>query len=239
MKFSFSKKKEPTGNDILERGWQFYRNPTTLEPPGTVFRIDPNGHRFLVNKLEVKISAGQELASQIEFAVETKIGVLARLLDLPPLSAKVGGKRIKQIIFVAEGLVRETTMDSQLMTVVNPFLGNLDYRVDNRYFMLREARSATAMTLKLTEEILGELGGKTKVSAALSAGATLSGAKRNTYQIETAFPQRMRIMFLPEEIKPISAGLAGEPPELGLVKVNEVLEWQELGDHGLPPHTLG
>ena len=45
--------------------------------------------------------------------------------------------------------------------------------------------------------------------------------------LEKKFDKPMRVMYLPEEIKPISAGLAGERPELGLVPVKETLVWEE------------
>jgi hypothetical protein len=48
--------------EILEPGWQFTAKPTSsaLERPGTVFRIDRQRRRYLVERLPVPVVAARE-----------------------------------------------------------------------------------------------------------------------------------------------------------------------------------
>ena len=61
---------------LLEPGWQFYTRPTSLEPPGTVFRIDKEGRRFAVAEIPTEKTTGTEAFGAHQWRFERTHGCL-------------------------------------------------------------------------------------------------------------------------------------------------------------------
>lgn len=160
--------------------------------------------------------------------MDVKLSVLARFLGLVPIGANVGSGRVQTLEFEIHDPVRAITTDVALRAPLDVLLEQLERRPDNRCRgpnETRETRSASGIVYRLSKGQVTELGGEGPVHAALSAGASLS-AKGSGVEITQPFPERLRVTFIPEEIKCVSAGLAGEP-RLGLVPVATALEWRQ------------
>ena len=221
----FKKKRKPSPNRILQEGWQFYHRPTTLEPVGTVFRIDDEHRRYIVDELTIETSRGKEAGGHLEDQTEVGAGMLARLLGIGP-EVDSHAKTTEKVVFELRQAEREISTDMAVATALDPFLEKLKYRVDNRYFLIRECRWARAMTYRLSKQRVAEFGGETTLHESLTIGANLKSGNSRAYEIDCAFDQEMRVMFLPEEIKPVSAGLGLAQPELGLTPVVTPLVWE-------------
>jgi hypothetical protein len=219
------KKSKDAPSDAFDEGWQFYSKATTLEPPGTVFRIDANGRRYIVGKVDVASEKGEETVASLEKRVSTTLGMFIRFLGLDKLG--IGGKldRVQQFAFELKDSEREITTDLALDDALLAFLEKLDYRADNRYFVIREALSATSMLYALTKDQLVELGGEAAVQAAIGAGANAASKVGERISFPKTFPQRMRVTFLPEEITTTKSSLSGAKPELGRKRVTAPLTW--------------
>ena len=227
MAFSLFRKAQKRPDNMLPDGWQFYSRPTNLEPPGTIFRIDPEGKRFIVDRLKPVVDTGPEPgASKVE-SIEAKAGVLARLVGLQPLNANVSAGAAKILEYEIREPVRESTTDVQMDAVLKPYLAKMEFRPNQRYYIIRDARSATAMKYQLSNEQLGEIGGEATVNAVVDANVKLSAKREGRYELAQAFPERLGVMFLPEEIAPVRAGLGAGAAELGRVPVKRALEWVE------------
>ncbi len=227
MGFSLFRKAQKRPDNMLPDGWQFYSRPTNLEPPGTIFRIDPEGKRFIVDRLKPVVDAGLEPgASKVE-SIEAKAGVLARLVGLQPLSANVSAGAARVLEYEIKDPIRESTTDMQMDAVLKPYLAKMEFRPNQQYYVIREARSATAMKYQLSNEQLGEIGGEATVNAVVDASVKLSAKRGGHYELAHAFPERLGVMFLPEEIAPVRAGLGAGPAEFGRVPVKHALEWVE------------
>lgn len=212
---------------ILEEGWLLYAKPTTLEPVGTLFRIDESGCRYLVDQLQVRTQEGAEATAKVQLQVQTNIGFFARFLGVDSFGGKMSAKDVEKLEFEIINPVRQVVTDAELDRAMAPVIASLRYRADNRYFVIRDARSATAMTYRLTQTQLGEIGGEASLAVALGAGFKIDAGQGGLYEINQNFPERMRVMFLAEEIAPTSAGLAGGKPELGRCAVKGPLVWTE------------
>lgn len=218
-------KRKPT--EILEEGWQLYAKPTTLEPVGTLFRIDDKGRRFMVDQVAIETQEGAEAVAKVQQRVQVNIGFFARLLGLDSYSGKINAKDVETLEFEIVDSVRQSTFDAALDRALTPVLKDLKYRVDNQYYIIRETRSATAMVYRLTQAQLGEIGGEASLSVALNLKASMDVGQGGLYEINQTFPERMRVMFLAEEIAPVKAGLAGGLPILGRIPVRHTLVWSE------------
>ena len=213
--------------EILEEGWLLYAKPTTLEPVGTLFRIDDEGLRFMVDQIAVEVQVGAEAVAKVQQRVQANIGFFARFLGLDNYSGKISAKNSETLEFEIIDPERQSTFDAAMDRALDPILKDLKYRADNRYYVIRETRSATAMVYRLTQDQLGEIGGKASISVALHASATVKAEQGGLYEINQTFPERMRVMFLAEEIAPVKSGLAGDQPVLGRLPVRHPLVWTD------------
>jgi hypothetical protein len=219
------KKRKPAS--LIEEGWQLYAKPTTLEPVGTLFRIDDEGRRFMVDQIAVDTEQGAEAGSKLIQQVRANIGFFARFLGLDSYGGKLAGENVETLEFEIVEPIRQVAFDAAMDRALEPVLATLKYRADNQYYVIRETRSVKAMTYRLTRAQLGEIGGEASLAIALGAGAKIGAGREGLFEISQTFPERMRVMFLAEEIAPVKAGLAGEPPILGRMPVRHPLVWTE------------
>jgi hypothetical protein len=227
MGFSLFRKPQTRPDNMLAPGWQFYSRPSNLEPPGTVFRIDGEKRRYIVERLTPTVDSGPEPDAKKVEVIETQINILARLMGIQDANVEASGGKSKMLEFEIIEPERQATTDRNMDVVLNPFLNTLGFRADNRYYVIREARSATAMTYRLTGAQFGELGGETAVSTAVELGVKFESKGQNVYEVQQKFPERLAVMFLPEEIAPVRAGLGAGASELGRIPVTGILEWRE------------
>jgi hypothetical protein len=223
----FKRKNQPSSSmNILPIGWQFYSKPTTLEPPGTVFRIDKEKKKYIVDYLKVKPQKGEEAFGRVQTSMQAKTSIVASFLGLTNLSISSHAEKDEQMIFEMGNIVKEVLTDAKIDPILKSFLEKLDYRVDNKYYIIREATTTDGIDFQLNKDQVINLGGEASLNQAISVkGEIFSSKKEENYILQKKFEKPMRVMFFPEEIKPVSAGLGGIEPELGLVPVKGVLEW--------------
>lgn len=226
MVFSFFKRKRRQPEMGLERGWQFYARPNTLEPVGYVFRIDEDGVRFPVTHFQVEQEEGVEAGVKVSQRVEVKTGILARFLELIDLGADASFGRTRVLEFEIHDPIRVSSTDVAMDAALKDFLREFTGKEKNRYFVIRQTRSASSMTFRMSAELVAELGGKGKVSDGLKAGATLKVDRAGQYEVHQTFPERLLVTFQPDRIERVTAGLA-EEGAFGLTPTVEMLEWRE------------
>lgn len=216
---------------LLDPGWQFYSRPTELEPPGTIFRIDAERRRYIVDTVPVQTQVGAEAFGRHEESVDASLGVVARFFGVKGVNAKLGGTKTERLVFELDEVAREVADDADLDAALAPVLGALQYRADNRYFVIRECRKAKRISHHLTRGQVTDLGGEVSVAEQTKLEGTLFREKDDgDYVLEKSFEQPLRVMFLPEEIEPATAGRTKAMPGLRRVPVQEPLHWEEAED---------
>ena len=211
---------------VLEAGWQLYARPTTLEPVGTIFRIDEKRRRFMVDQVAVETRDVTEAPAKVQQRLQANIGFFARFLGLDGHSRKLGAQKAETLEFEIVGPFRQFAFEAAMENAMAAVLARLEYRAGNRYYVIRETRSATAMTFRLSEAQLSEIGGERSLAAALGADAGLGAGQGGRYEISQTFAQRMHVMFLAEEIAPMRPGLALGRPMFSRRPVREPLVWE-------------
>ena len=102
-----------------ERGWQFYARPTSLEPPGTIFRIDNQGLRFLVTEIKPQITMGTEAFGTQSVAVRTNARILARFVGgRTEAMAGQQGERLETLEFEMFDVQKEATTDMAILELL-------------------------------------------------------------------------------------------------------------------------
>ncbi|MBA7700807.1 hypothetical protein ES703_109531 [subsurface metagenome] len=192
-----------------------------------MFRIDDDGRRYIVANLEIKTTKGKEAAGRSFKSGQASVGILASLFGLDKIGIGAKGKKVERLEFEITNPVKEETTDMAIDKVLDPFLERLDYRADNRYFIIREARMASAMKYFLSEQLVNDISGGAPAIENIKVEGQFKRVKEGEYELNQTFDEPMRVMFLPEEIAPISVGLAESTPQLGLAPVTEILIWEE------------
>jgi hypothetical protein len=226
-RMSSLRKGEKKPAELLDPGWQFYTKPTTLDAPGTVFRIDDNGVRYKVGHLAIQTTQGKEAAGKIVKSGQASVGILASLFGLDKIGINAKGRKVERLEFEMTNPVKEETSDTALDKVIDPFLEKLEYRTNNRYFIIRETRMASAMKYFLTEQLINDITGGIPVVEKMKVEGEFTRTKKGEYELNQIFDEPMRVMFLPEEIVTVGVGLAKAKPQLGLARVTEPLTWIE------------
>ena len=109
-------------DEILEAGWQFYAKPTTLEPVGTLFRIDDKGRRFMVDQVAIEVNEGAEAVAKVRQKIRANIGFFARFLGLDGYNGKINAKDVETLEFEIIDPVRQSTFDVALDRALTPVL---------------------------------------------------------------------------------------------------------------------
>ncbi len=195
-------KKQKGLEEILENGWQFYHAPTTLDPVGTVFRIDRDKIRYKVTKLEIPSERGKEAAVRITKNSETGLGLLVKFLEIA-LQGKLNATKGEEIEFKLNNPEREATSDVDVQHIL-PQLSDVEFLADSQYYIIRECRWATGMKYQLSKKSILDIGGKAKINASIKGKGKVRRKNNTTFEIPHKFPEKMRVMFLPAEIKPSS-----------------------------------
>jgi hypothetical protein len=210
---------------LLEPGWQFYPRPTSLEPPGTVFRIDSGGRRFTVAEITAPVTSGAEASGASSLAIRTTARMLAHFLGGRENTVGEQGEHLEKIDFEMFDVQKEVTTDMGIADVLSAFRSKVERHQDNRYFVIRESRSALAVRYSLSDALVNSLKGSGGLSQMVNGDAGLSYEKRGSYVLDQKLPARMRVMFLAEEILP-SSGLVGGQPRYHAVPIDEPLVWR-------------
>jgi hypothetical protein len=217
-------KSKPLGK--MPEGLQFYANPTAHEPPGTIFRIDADRTRYLVKPVPVKVQAAPESSGRWRETVTASTGVLAQLLGVAPATLKIGSERTEEMVFEVSGLIREITYDSDLESVLDTFRKEFKFRADNQYFIIRECWSAKSIDYCFSEKYIQDLGGEAVVKSVVAKGTLFTHRRTGDYVLKKKFEVPMRVLFLPEAIKPVSAALGRDLPRLDRIPVTKPLVWE-------------
>jgi hypothetical protein len=213
---------------LLEPGWQFYAKPTMLEPPGTIFRIDKKGRKYLVDSLAVVPVNGPEAVGRTEMIAEVSGNLLARIVGMGSQGEITSeGRKTERIHFAMMGTQREVITDKMVEELLREFASKGRYKKDNRYFVIMEARSATEIHYVLTEGLVDNLGGEASLKKNLEGRGLLCVKKAREYDLSETFEKPMRVMFLVEEIVVSGSSLSGMPPDFDTVPVREGLSWTE------------
>jgi hypothetical protein len=209
---------------LLEPGWQFYSRPTSLEPPGSIFRVDPQRRRFAVTEIAPETTRGSEAFGAQSLAVRTTARMLAEFLGAPGAGGQQG-ERIEKLEFQMFDVEKEVTTDLAIAELLDEFRSKVNYRPDNRYFIIRESRSAMGLRYALSDEMMNSLQGSAGLAQLVKGKSGLSYDKRGSYVLDQKLPARLRVMFLAEELVPAKA-MTGDRPRFETAPITEPLVWQ-------------
>ena len=191
----------------LEGNWQFYTNPTTLEPPGTIFRINSEHKRFIVGFLKIKAIKGEVTTEKLAQSSTANMNIAARFLGIDKIGADIKADKTMAMTLDMKGTKQEITTDVVVIPALNEFIEELAdkhilYQSSERFFIIRECVSAMEINYLLKQDQMNAIGGKATIDkVAAVKGNIFASDWHGECKIKQRFKKRMRVTFLTEEIK--------------------------------------
>ncbi len=207
----------------VPKGYQCPLVPNGFDPPGSIYRLDKDGTYFRVKdftttqeitalgtyKREVKISNYQLTDTQ-----QVNAGLSFDLLQkvLPGLSATGSAdyKKAMTVEITVEDMVGEVIDDAVADMIVELFEVSITPKPGSKYFLVREAVKAGAVSYKLKQSDLARLGGKAEVEQLAKTSANVTVRDNDgVLELKQKFgPDRMSICIKSAEvaIKPMRSG---------------------------------
>jgi hypothetical protein len=182
----------------------------TFDPPGTIFRINPDGIRFDVADISqgIRTSTGEEfLPEQVgrrRVSGETLAGALGK-----NGSASLRFSGDYHVLLRLAGVLREKTSDWDVDKALPPALRQVNLRRDSRYYIIRETIAAREIdyTLSASDGAAAAANLESHVVGTAKVNVERSGSGETKLVGRYATPTR--ILYKLEEIKFESSGIAG------------------------------
>jgi hypothetical protein len=187
---------------VLPMGWQFYDGLTAAEPPGTVFRISPEGEKQIVDTIKSGLQINEYNEATPKLTQEGTIETFVGFTGLKTIDLTGKAKGVQNLVLEMVGLKRESTTDVNMDPLVEKLLNRdaIYYRPTHSYFIIRNTRKATEINYKLTQNQVERLGGENSLSNMNIEGKILTYSKE-THTLSQKFDVPMRVMFNAEKIK--------------------------------------
>ena len=188
------------------RGWHLVSSVTKHAAPGTVFAVDESGKPSVLGRLAMK-SVSTKTGVDSTKPVHASDTAYHRFLGLLP--AAVGTDTSHHMILDILDAEAEAITDEDLHEHFDELRETLEpiYRADHRYFVMRGSITAPSVVVR-------------HGPAKGGAGADVPADRA------LAFPRKTRVAVQFDEIRATKSSL-GSPPQLGLARVDEPLEWAE------------
>jgi hypothetical protein len=132
--------------------------------------------------------------------VQASTGMLATFFGLD-IKLDVNAQQNQELKFEMGNTINEATYDLEIEEVIKQALEKHEYKKDNRYFVIREAKATKKIDYELTRSLVDNLGGEAKIAEKIDSKTTVFSRKDNlNFVLKQEFNEPMRIMFKPEEI---------------------------------------
>ena len=186
--------------------------PNTFDPAGSIYRIDTSGTFYRVADLRSQPFVVKHRRKDVVIAdyvlsdeQAASVGMSARLLKtaLPDLSAEGNIDARVSVEIIVKDIRADIIYDTGADQIVDWFQKNVSVREGSKYFIVREAVQAGAVTYRLKSNDLAKFGGRAKIEQVAEGNANVTVRDNNsTFEITQTFPGRINVCVKADEIKP-------------------------------------
>jgi hypothetical protein len=186
--------------------------PNTFDPAGSIYRIDASrtfwrvadlkSEPFVVKNRRPDVVIADYLLSDEQAA---SAGMSARLVKTALPGLEVDGELDEKVSveIIVKDIRADIIYDTGADQISQWFQKNIKPRPGSRYFIVREAIKAGAVTYRLKRKDLAKFGGSAKIEHIAEGKANVTVRDNNsTFEITQTFPQRINVCVKADEIKP-------------------------------------
>jgi hypothetical protein len=206
--------------------FQMFPSARNFDPPGTVFRINPDGVRFDVVDISKSVSpsAGEEAVPEQTGSRQISADAFAMALG-GQASASLRGSGRYAVVLKLAGVRREKTLDFDVDRALKSALQLVALRKDSKYFIIRETIAASQINFTLSVADSAALKAKLGDQAQAETKGALDTSGSGELKLVVKFDLPSRIFYKPEEINIDSSGIS-EEIKLTRVPVTQELVWR-------------
>jgi hypothetical protein len=185
--------------------------PNTFDPAGSIYRIDASGtfyrvadlgsKPFVVNNRRPDVMIADYVLSDEQAA---RAGISARLLKtaLPDLSVEGNLDEKVSVEIIVKDIRADIIYDTGADEIIQWFQKNIKPRKGSKYFIVREAIQAGAVTYRLERKDLAKFGGSARIEQIAEGKTNVTVRDNNsTFEITQIFSPRINVCVKPDEIK--------------------------------------
>ena len=207
----------------IAAGWHLMLPPVEKLAAGTIYRKNADGRMILVKELKVAATKIKEGEFTYSASVISSSNMIAEFFRM----GGVNSDSDQQISLALElnNVVREVTDDMAVDDMLASIWNKVRIRADEKYYIIRETRAAKKINLKLTKAQVQKLSGEVNVKKAAAAQAGLMEGEATDFEVNKSYEKRMYVMYLPEEIRMVSANFKEDEPSFDVYPVTEFLNF--------------
>lgn len=192
----------PVGKD-----WSAFASARDFDPPGTVYRVDPDGVISKVGDLKISPEKGHEETLRVTKKTKVNLGGIFETLGVVnealPAELKAKLNRTVETELGSVSGVREYLVDdSGMYPKLTELFKRVEYMQDNEYFVIRETIATRKISFSFKTNWMTEVGAKADIKKLINANANADWNSDNSVSLIKTFDSPLRIWYKAEKVKP-------------------------------------
>lgn len=229
-----------TLNPVVPQGPKFedfkvFASPRSFDPPGRIYRVQPDGQVFGVVTLQITPQSGVEAIPKIEtrtnFSLKELLETVGVAADELPASVSAEIKQKREVTFEGLDAKREFLDDADLDNILPKVFADIKIRPDNKYYVIRETISSDDVSYKMEKSWILNAGFDAKFKDIVKNKTNLDWGSGENFSMNKKFNQPLRIWYK-AELLTIDRPLGMGPGQLPSVERRPLTAEQQIA---LPP----
>lgn len=223
---SMPKPQSLTQMPTYEVGLQVFPSPRDFDPPGTVFRIDPDGVFRPIADLSglLHLQPHEEVVPRVAVYRGFDIGTLFSWLGASSLGSKL--ERVDSAVVDVGGAEREQAFEVDLRRVVDSAARLIDWSKPGRVYVVTETVLADSVAITLGVSTRLAVGDSLKADSARARGVSVSWTPHAATNLDLKFSRPYRVFYKAEELRPSSRLEGDSIPKPVRIPVTQPLIWR-------------
>jgi hypothetical protein len=202
----------PTG--VLEReGFDSFATPRSFDGPGTIYRIDNDGKRFLVTTIQLKSSGGEEQISKYtstrELSLSNVLETIGVKADALPAAVKAELSAKSNVTVDATKASRLRVADEDREAAVAAWAAKAKPAPGSVYYLIRETVGTKSLKYTVGRGWLASLGLDVKALNTAGYKGEAKAAANDGLELDAQFDQPLYVWYKAEKLVLNSALGAG------------------------------
>jgi len=189
-----------TDAPVFEAGFQVFPSPRTFDPPGTIFRIDPDQVRHPIADLSGMLAIVPQEEAIPRLSVQGTFNVGAFLSWLSGERRLLQYQRVDSVTVVVAGARREQAFEANLGKVLDSARRVIDWNRPGKVYLITETVSADSVQIRLSTSVAVLIGDSLKTDSASSHGIAVQWRPQRATDISLRFPKPYRVFYKVEQL---------------------------------------
>lgn len=217
-----------TNGPLYERGLQLFPSPRTFDPPGTVFRVDPDGVRRGIVDLSgmLSLTPKEEAIPRMSATGLLRADLLLGWLGIAGIG-QGGIQRVDTISLYVAGAKREQAFEVDLRRVTDSAAKIVDWKRPGKVYVITETVQGDTVDIGLSESLRATVGHEITADTTHRSGVDVTWNPQGSTQLRLRFDKPHRIFYKAERLVPRTGGI--EPDSAGAViriQPDSAIVWQ-------------